>query len=82
MSDSEKGIWNGGNTFTKLIRESEDYYDTIDSELEDREEFLVIWTTTPWTLPANTFVAVNEEFTYQKVMAVKGGVEEKLWIEK
>ena len=33
MSDSEKGIWNGGKTFTKLIRESEDYYDTIDSEI-------------------------------------------------
>ena len=38
MSDSEKGIWNGGNTFTNLIRESEDYYDTIDSEIEDRED--------------------------------------------
>jgi len=44
MSDSEKGIWNGGETFTnnkkyeRLIRESEDYYDTIDSELEDRED--------------------------------------------
>ena len=38
MSDSEKGIWNGGKTFTKLIRESEDYYDTIDSEIEDRED--------------------------------------------
>lgn len=38
MSDSEKGIWNGGNTFTQIIRESEDYYDTIDSELEDRED--------------------------------------------
>ena len=42
MSDSEKGIWNGGKTFEnkyeKLIRESEDYYDTIDSELEDRED--------------------------------------------
>ena len=38
MSDSKKGIWNGGKTFTKLIRESEDYYDTIDSELEDRED--------------------------------------------
>ena len=43
MSDSEKGIWNGGETFTnnkyeKLIRESEDYYDTIDSEKETREE--------------------------------------------
>ena len=42
MSDSEKGIWNGGKTFEnkyeKLIRESEDYYDTMDSELEDRED--------------------------------------------
>ena len=42
MSDSEKGIWNGGKTFEnkyeKLIRASEDYYDTIDSELEDRED--------------------------------------------
>ena len=42
MSDSEKGIWNGGKTFKnkygKLIRESEDYYDTIDSEIEDRED--------------------------------------------
>ena len=42
MSDSKKGIWNGGKTFEnkygKLIRESEDYYDTIDSELEDRKD--------------------------------------------
>ena len=43
MSDSEKGIWNGCKTFKdeygKLIRESEDYYDTIFSEREDREDF-------------------------------------------
>tara|TARA_R100001509_G_scaffold68767_1_gene38118 strand:- start:620 stop:835 length:216 start_codon:yes stop_codon:yes gene_type:complete len=41
MSDSEKGIWNGGKTFTNLIRESEDYYDTIDSEIEDREDLKI-----------------------------------------
>ncbi len=51
-------------------------------ELEDGEGFLVIWTTTPWTLPANTFVAVNEDFIYQKVVAIKGNIKEKLWIEK
>ena len=45
MSDSEKGIWNGGNTFTKLIRESEDYYDTIDSEIEDREDLKLLFRT-------------------------------------
>ena len=42
MSDSEKGIWNGGKTFEnkyeKLIRESEDYYDIIDSEKETRDD--------------------------------------------
>ena len=43
-------------------------------------EYLVIWTTTPWTLPANVAVAVAKEFTYAKVRAVKEGKEEILWI--
>ena len=40
MSDDEKGIWNGGktNNYNEMIRESEDYYDTIDSEVEFRED--------------------------------------------
>ena len=29
--------------------------------------FLLVWTTTPWTLPGNVAVAVNPEFTYVKV---------------
>ncbi len=32
--------------------------------LKDDEGFLVIWTTTPWTIPANMAVAANKEFTY------------------
>ncbi|VFP87213.1 Isoleucine--tRNA ligase [Candidatus Erwinia haradaeae] len=28
---------------------------------------LVIWTTTPWTLPANRAIAVNPEFSYQLI---------------
>jgi isoleucyl-tRNA synthetase len=43
-------------------------------------EFLVIWTTTPWTLPANVAVAVAKEFEYAKVLAKKDGMEELLWI--
>jgi isoleucyl-tRNA synthetase len=43
-------------------------------------EFLVIWTTTPWTLPANVAVAVSKEFEYAKVLAKKDGREELLWI--
>lgn len=30
---------------------------------------LVIWTTTPWTLPSNRAISVNPEFTYQLVDA-------------
>lgn len=31
---------------------------------ETRNSYVVIWTTTPWTLPANLAVAVNPTFTY------------------
>jgi isoleucyl-tRNA synthetase len=30
-------------------------------------EYLLVWTTTPWTLPANVAAAVNPELTYAKV---------------
>jgi isoleucyl-tRNA synthetase len=43
-------------------------------------EFLVIWTTTPWTLPANVAVAVSKDFEYAKVRAKKDGPEELFWI--
>ena len=33
----------------------------------DDDVFVVIWTTTPWTLPANLAVALNPELTYQLV---------------
>jgi isoleucyl-tRNA synthetase len=52
--------------------------------LTDREGSLVIWTTTPWTIPANTFVAVDPDLTYQAVRAMKdtdsGRVEEVLYL--
>ena len=34
--------------------------------------FAVIWTTTPWTLPANQAVAVHPEFIYDLVLTPKG----------
>lgn len=36
-------------------------------KLVDRAAYLLAWTTTPWTLPANTAVAVNERETYAEV---------------
>ncbi len=36
-------------------------------------EFLLVWTTTPWTLTGNVGVAVNGELDYAKVRAEKDG---------
>jgi isoleucyl-tRNA synthetase len=36
-------------------------------KLVDEDASLLAWTTTPWTLPANTAVAVNKDFTYTEV---------------
>src|SRR5579863_2250645 len=45
----------------------------------DREPFdLVIWTTTPWTLPANQAVALRGDFTYLLVEADKDGERHRL----
>jgi len=33
----------------------------------EQDSFAVIWTTTPWTLPANQAVAVNANFIYQLI---------------
>lgn len=41
-------------------------------------EYLVAWTTTPWTLPSNVALAVGEEIDY--VLIEKDG--EKLWLAK
>ena len=39
----------------------------IKFKLVDEDAYLLAWTTTPWTLPGNTAVAVNPEVTYSKV---------------
>ncbi|MFW5957367.1 MAG: isoleucine--tRNA ligase [Natronomonas sp.] len=50
--------------------------------LVDREGSLVIWTTTPWTIPANSFVAVDADGDYVRVRAKTDGSEELLYIGK
>ncbi|HOU70056.1 MAG TPA: isoleucine--tRNA ligase [Methanothrix sp.] len=46
--------------------------------LGEENTFIVIWTTTPWTIPANVAVAVNPSFQYSKVRAWKDGRPEIL----
>lgn len=60
------------------IAESEiDYSEMADPSIYvlfpvDQETFIVVWTTTPWTIPANVAVAVHPSIEYAKVRAHKG----------
>jgi isoleucyl-tRNA synthetase len=36
-------------------------------KLKNEDKFMLAWTTTPWTLPANTALAVNPEIIYAEV---------------
>lgn len=70
---------------------TEDYKDAVHEsiyfklKIEDRgskvekKEYLLVWTTTPWTLPANIAVAVEESFDYSLVEVNSG---EQYWIAK
>lgn len=42
---------------------------------EKEKEFLIIWTTTPWTIPYNLAVMVNPELDY-----IKAKVDDEIWI--
>ncbi len=71
---------------TALANNEVEYEDVDDPsiyvkfDLTDREGALVIWTTTPWTIPANAFVAVDPDGAYVGVRAEKDGQEELLYL--
>jgi len=72
---------------TALAEAEVEYWDETDPSihvkfpLKDREnEYILIWTTTPWTLPANLAVAVHPDFTYVKVRYRKDGVEDIIYV--
>jgi isoleucyl-tRNA synthetase len=44
----------------------------VDPALAGEKVYFIIWTTTPWTIPANLAIALNQEFEY---VAVKAGGE-------
>ena len=48
-------------------------------KLKDKEGYLLIWTTTPWTLPGNTGVMVNPDFDYAEV-EVELDNKKEVWI--
>ena len=49
---------------------------TIGYKLSDADEWVLIWTTTPWTVPSNQAVAVNPEIPLVAVVAGDDGAPE------
>ena len=48
-------------------------FDVTDGKgLLDTDDKVVIWTTTPWTIPANQAIAVNADLEYAEVQTEKG----------
>ena len=41
-------------------------------KLKDKDEYILAWTTTPWTLPSNVALCVNPSETYVKVHTADG----------
>ncbi|HOR01691.1 MAG TPA: isoleucine--tRNA ligase [Candidatus Woesebacteria bacterium] len=41
----------------------------IKFKLKNQDKYIIAWTTTPWTLPANLALAVNQNETYVEVIA-------------
>ncbi|MBN1323473.1 MAG: isoleucine--tRNA ligase [Methanotrichaceae archaeon] len=67
------------------IADSEvEYWDETDPSiyvkfpLVEEDANFVIWTTTPWTIPANIGVAVHPDFQYSRVRAWRGGKTDEL----
>ena len=42
---------------------------------EKNDEYLIIWTTTPWTIAFNLAIMVNPDLTY-----IKAKVDNEIWI--
>ena len=51
---------------------------TTTGMLSDEPTSIAIWTTTPWTLPANRAVALHPQFTYSLVEFELGDRRERL----
>ncbi len=74
---------------TALADAEVEYWDETDPSIYvkfpikgQENSYIIIWTTTPWTLPANMAVAVHPSLEYATVKAMKGGRIEYLIMAK
>jgi len=70
---------------TALAEAEIEYWDETDPSIYvkfavegEPNTYLLVWTTTPWTIPGNLAAAVNPELTYVIIRAKRGMLEETL----
>ncbi|MGH4117822.1 isoleucine--tRNA ligase [Clostridium sp.] len=49
----------------KDVKEASAY---VKYKVKDEEKYILVWTTTPWTLPSNVALAVNQKYDYVEVI--------------
>ncbi len=56
------------SVYTKFrLFDDNDMLEDGEAQTGELKTYLLAWTTTPWTLPANTALAINKDLTYVKV---------------
>jgi isoleucyl-tRNA synthetase len=78
--------WDASNA-TALAKHELEYKNITDTAIYVKfpvkeDTYLIIWTTTPWTIPFNLAIMVNPELTYAKVKVVWQGKAEHWYIAK
>ena len=59
-------------------RDVEDPAITVLFPIDDSDEYLSVWTTTPWTIPSNLAICVAKQMRYALVLDKKS--EKKIWM--
>ena len=87
LVEAEKSLQWCARCETALAEAEVEYSDETDPSIYVKfplvgrpNEYILVWTTTPWTLPANLCVAMNPQFKYAKVRVTRAGKTEHLWL--
>ncbi|MCO5231975.1 MAG: isoleucine--tRNA ligase [Chitinophagales bacterium] len=54
----------------KVIKNEHPFYNTLSEKTEGKDFYILAWTTTPWTLPSNTALAVGNKINYLLVQTI------------
>ncbi|MDD3264104.1 MAG: isoleucine--tRNA ligase [Candidatus Nanoarchaeia archaeon] len=72
---------------TALSKHEQEYQEREDDAIfvkfksrNNKNEFLIVWTTTPWTIPYNLAVMVHPEIEYSLVEVMEGKFKGENWI--